>query len=247
MLLGADRAAADPRDPQRPRPPRPRRARRERGSAGGPRARRSRRLVQGGQGPAGRGSHGAGRAQAPRSSRSSITSKTRWRCSRPTATLLFANPAMRPRFTGADGHASRTLLPAGHPYRVAVESALRAPTGRRAADAGRGGRARRRRAADPRAGRARRRRAARSRVMLVARNLTYLAQVESTLELLAQARRAQPADRRHRARDQEPAQRHDDPSRAAEDEGGRDGPTRSSTWPSSRARCGGSTKSCRGC
>ena len=40
-------------------------------------------------------------------------------------------------------------------------------------------------------------------------------------QLLAQARRPQPADGGHRARDQESAQRDDDPSRAAEDAGGR--------------------------
>ena len=110
-MLAQVAAAADPRHPQRPGPPRPRRARRQRRAAAGRRVRpssatRSRRSARGWP-PIGR----SWPVSAPRSSRSSSTSRTPSRSSRPTATLLFANPAMRARCSasGRDGHASSCL------------------------------------------------------------------------------------------------------------------------------------------
>ena len=94
----------------------------------------------------------------------------------PDGTLLFANPAMRNVLT-ADSGTIAQLLPAGHPYRTAVEDTLagrlaassrtvRLPDGTErlllphvVADAGGG----------------------RLGVMLVARNVAYLSQVQSTL------------------------------------------------------------------
>jgi signal transduction histidine kinase len=99
----------------------------------------------------------------------------------PDGTLLFANPAMRPVFTGPMGTV-RTLLPAAHPYRTAVESAL-------GGGPDRGGEPLTPVAVDvPGAGErlilAQAVRDANGRVltvMLVARNLAYLTEVESTL------------------------------------------------------------------
>ena len=54
--------------------------------------------------------------------------------------------------------------------------------------------------------------------MLVARNLGLHEPGALDAQLLAQARRARPADGRRRARGEEPAQRDDDPSRAAEEQ-----------------------------
>jgi signal transduction histidine kinase len=100
----------------------------------------------------------------------------------PDGTLLFANPAMRPSFNGPMG-SIRTLLPAGHPYRAAVEAAL---GGRGAADAheppepravdvpGLGDRLVLAHPVRDAGGRT-------IAVMLVARNLAYLTEVESTL------------------------------------------------------------------
>jgi signal transduction histidine kinase len=98
----------------------------------------------------------------------------------PDGTLLFANPAMRPSFTGPMGTV-RTLLPMGHPYRTAVEGAL--------SGGDRGGEAPTPFAVDvPGAGErlilAQTVRDSKGRVlavMLVARNLAYLTEVESTL------------------------------------------------------------------
>ena len=99
----------------------------------------------------------------------------------PDGTLLFANPAMRPSFTGPMGTV-RTLLPVGHPYRAAVETAL-------SSGADRGGEAPTPVAVDvPGAGErlilAQAVRDPQGRVltvMLVSRNLAYLTEVESTL------------------------------------------------------------------
>ena len=165
----------------------------------------------------------------------------------PDGTLLFSNAAMEtalglPAETTQDPPPDATLqslLPADHPYRVAVERALAGRASRPAPVQvpGRGER-------------------------LVLTNVVpgtdgepigraaRLAQpgvhqpggVDA--ELLAQAERAQPADRRHRARNQEPAQRHDDPSRAAQD-GARGSPDALEHVGSLPTRCAGSTRSCR--
>jgi signal transduction histidine kinase len=99
----------------------------------------------------------------------------------PDGTLLFANPAMRPSFSGPMGTV-RTLLPGGHPYRLAVESAL-GPGGERTREAatpvaidvpGAGERLILAQTVRDPQGRA-------LGVMLVARNLAYLTEVESTL------------------------------------------------------------------
>ena len=58
-------------------------------------------------------------------------------------------------------------------------------------------------------------------VMLVARDLEYLGQVQSSVNCVAPARRHRPADRRRRARGEEPAERDDDSPRAAPPEAGR--------------------------
>jgi signal transduction histidine kinase len=94
----------------------------------------------------------------------------------PDGTLLFANPAMRPVLAAADGPLS-SLLPPDHPYRVAVEVVLetRAPLDPRTAPVSMGGE--RLILAHPFEN-------AEGEflgVMLVARNLTYLAQVQSTI------------------------------------------------------------------
>jgi signal transduction histidine kinase len=95
-------------------------------------------------------------------------------------TLLFANPAMRPSFTGPMG-TIRTLLPAGHPYRTAVESALSGgdrggdpPTPVAVDVPGAGERLILAQAVRDSQGRV-------LTVMLVSRNLAYLTEVESTL------------------------------------------------------------------
>jgi signal transduction histidine kinase len=99
----------------------------------------------------------------------------------PDGTLLFANPAMRPSFSGPMG-TIRTLLPVGHPYRTAVEYALRAG-GDRSSEAptpvavdvpGAGERLILAQAVRDSQGRV-------LTVMLVSRNLAYLTEVESTL------------------------------------------------------------------
>jgi signal transduction histidine kinase len=99
----------------------------------------------------------------------------------PDGTLLFANPAMRPSFTGPMG-SIRTLLPVGHPYRTAVESALsggadrggESPTPVAVEVPGAGERLILAQAVRDPQGRV-------LTVMLVSRNLAYLAEVESTL------------------------------------------------------------------
>ena len=99
----------------------------------------------------------------------------------PDGTLLFANPAMRPSFTGPMGTV-RTLLPVGHPYRTAVESALsagadrigEAPTPVAVEVPGAGERLILAQAVRDSQGRV-------LTVMLVSRNLAYLTEVESTL------------------------------------------------------------------
>ncbi len=97
-------------------------------------------------------------------------------------TLLFANPAMRPAFSGPMG-TIRTLLPVGHPYRTAVESALtggggadrnEAPTPVAVDVPGAGERLILAQAVRDSQGRV-------LTVMLVSRNLAYLTEVESTL------------------------------------------------------------------
>ncbi len=98
----------------------------------------------------------------------------------PDGTLLFANPAMRPALGGATG-ALHTLLPAEHPYRAAVEAAYarREPAAGDVSPAavdvpGIGERLILARAVADAEGRT-------IAVMLVARNLEYLTEVESTL------------------------------------------------------------------
>ena len=94
----------------------------------------------------------------------------------PSGTLLFANPAMRPALAAEHGRIDE-LLPAGHPYRVAVETALAT---RESLDPstvqvpGGGERLLLTHPVEDAAG-------ALLGVMLVARNLTYISQVESTL------------------------------------------------------------------
>ena len=93
-----------------------------------------------------------------------------------TGCLLFANPAMRPALGGASG-AIAGLLPEGHPYRAAVETTL---AGGKVAEAARvdvagiGERLLLVHAVEDTDGR-------RLGVMVVARNLAYLTQVESTI------------------------------------------------------------------
>jgi signal transduction histidine kinase len=100
----------------------------------------------------------------------------------PDGTLLFANPAMQPSLGAPTGTVS-TILPDGHPYREAVESALDAPASV-GGDApavpvavdvpGTGERLILAQPVRDAQGRA-------IAVMLVARNLAYLTQVETTL------------------------------------------------------------------
>lgn len=95
----------------------------------------------------------------------------------PTGTLLFANPAMEPTLAATSGQLEQ-LLPANHPYRVAVEQALKAPgatvPSTRVRMPGGGERLVQ---AHPVEGTDQQL----VGVMLVARNLTYLTQVESTI------------------------------------------------------------------
>lgn len=95
----------------------------------------------------------------------------------PGGTLLFANPAMEATFAAPHGQLEQ-LLPAGHPFRTAVTRALTDPDQRHApvhVDLPGGGE--RLVMAHPVHGPDRRLLG----VMLVVRNLTYLTQVESTL------------------------------------------------------------------
>ncbi|HVW03455.1 MAG TPA: ATP-binding protein [Vicinamibacterales bacterium] len=94
----------------------------------------------------------------------------------PTGMLLFANPAMQPVLNAESGPLDQ-LLPPDHPYRVAVESALSTRASPQPANVQVPGGGQRLVVAHPvedadgdLLG-----------VMLVARNLTYLSQVESTL------------------------------------------------------------------
>jgi signal transduction histidine kinase len=100
----------------------------------------------------------------------------------PDGTLLFANPAMRPAL-GAPMGTVRTLFPTGHPYRTSVEAALTAPAPNPADPpaspvavdvSGAGERLLLAQAVRDAQGRP-------IAVMLVSRNLAYLAQVETTL------------------------------------------------------------------
>ena len=99
----------------------------------------------------------------------------------PDGTLLFANPAMRPSLSGPMGTV-RTLLPAGHPYRTAVESAIAAgpdrsgepPTPFAVDVPGGGERLILAQSVRDQQGRV-------LTVMLVSRNLAYLTEVETTL------------------------------------------------------------------
>ena len=99
----------------------------------------------------------------------------------PDGTLLFANPAMRPSLSGPMGTV-RTLLPAGHPYRTAVESAIAAgpdrsgepPTPFAVDVPGGGERLILAQSVRDQKGRG-------LSVMLVSRNLAYLTEVETTL------------------------------------------------------------------
>ncbi len=88
-------AAADPCDPERPEPARSRRARRGARPARR-RVPRSGKLLRRHQRAALRGPHeGAARRRRRTSSPSWTTSKTRWRCSRRKASLMFSNSSMR--------------------------------------------------------------------------------------------------------------------------------------------------------
>jgi signal transduction histidine kinase len=94
----------------------------------------------------------------------------------PSGTLLFANPAMQPALAAEHGRIDE-LLPDGHPYRVAVETALAT---RESLDPstvqvpGGGERLLLAHPVEDAAGEL-------IGVMVVARNLTYISQVESTL------------------------------------------------------------------
>lgn len=94
----------------------------------------------------------------------------------PDGKLLFANPAMTPSMTGADGRVEQ-LFPADHPYRVAIETALATKASLEPATVHMPGGGDRLLLTNP----------VKDEddqllgVMLVARNLTYLSQVESTL------------------------------------------------------------------
>jgi signal transduction histidine kinase len=92
------------------------------------------------------------------------------------ATLLFANPAMA-RTLGADRGAMANLLPSSHPYRVAVESSLQTlkPTPPRVVEIPAGGERLVLTEVVADAG------GQPIGVLIVARNLAYLAEVESTL------------------------------------------------------------------
>ncbi len=100
----------------------------------------------------------------------------------PDGTLLFANPAMLPSLTGPLGSV-RTLLPQAHPYRAAVEAAIAGRSGSRTAEPAVPvavevpGEGERLVLAQP----VRDAEGQTIAVMLVARNLAYLAEVESTL------------------------------------------------------------------
>jgi signal transduction histidine kinase len=95
----------------------------------------------------------------------------------PDGALLFANPAMEATFT-RPGSQLDQLLPAGHPYRAVVDAALSRPeTPQRPIRAQMPGGGERLVQANPVEGPEGRLLG----VMLVARNLTYLTQVESTL------------------------------------------------------------------
>lgn len=95
----------------------------------------------------------------------------------PTGTLLFANPAMEPTLAAAAGQIEQ-LLPAEHPYRLAVERALKTPgvhkPPTRVQVPGGGERLVQAHPVEDTDGQL-------LGIMLVARNLTYLTQVESTL------------------------------------------------------------------
>jgi signal transduction histidine kinase len=94
----------------------------------------------------------------------------------PDGTLLFANPAMRPMLQTTEGPLT-TVLPAGHPYRTAVEAVLetRAPLEpRTAAVPDSGDRLILAHPFESATGEF-------LGVMLVVRNIAYLAQVESTI------------------------------------------------------------------
>ncbi len=191
---------------------------------------RSSALVQAGDGAARRRPDGP-RRPARDSSPSSISSKTPSALFGPDGTLLFANPAMdtalglpaetrttRRRTPPAVAAASRPPVPRDRRSRA---DRREPPTPRRPSGA-------RTRATpahcQPRA--RRRRRASRRDARLAQPRLYQPGGVHA--QLLAQAARAQPPVGGHRARNQEPAQRHDDPSRAAP-HGARRSPTRSST------------------
>jgi signal transduction histidine kinase len=94
----------------------------------------------------------------------------------PAGVLLFANPAMSPVLS-ADSGPIETLLPDGHPYRVAVETALASGESLDPTTVQMPGGGERLVLAHP----VEDAEGQRLGVMLVARNLTYLTQVESTL------------------------------------------------------------------
>jgi signal transduction histidine kinase len=95
----------------------------------------------------------------------------------PDGALLFANPAMEATFAAPGGGLDQ-LLPTGHPYRAVVDQALTNPKGpqrpTRAQMPGGGERLVQAHPVEDPEGRL-------LGVMIVARNLTYLTQVESTL------------------------------------------------------------------
>ena len=211
---GADHAAADPRHPERPGAPRPRRTRRERRSARRRRTGGARRLVQGRERAARRRSHGAGRpARDARVGRRDPRGRRRARSDR-TASLLFANPAMRPALgdTNAtiDQTAAAEAIRTAWPSTTALDTArvARRPRPCRCPAAGE-------RLLLTHVGRGRGRRHRRRHARRAQPHLSQPGRVDA--QLLAQARGARPALGRHRARSEESAQRHDDSPRAAED------------------------------
>ena len=133
----------------------------------------------------------------------------------PSGELLFSNPAMQPTLPAdAIGRALRGLLPDGDPYRTIVEETLATRTScavpcrwdRTNPDAllmthaieGTDGQL--------------------VGVLLVSRNLAYSVAHAVDDRVFAKARGARAADRGHRARGEEPAQRDDDSPRAAADQ-----------------------------
>ena len=242
MLLAQIVAASDSRDPERTGAPRPRRARRERRSAAGQpssptSATRSKQVTARLAADRTRAGRSAGHARIGRRS-----ARRRRRALRARRHAALRESAMRTPRSAARRGTLHQLLAAGSSVSRAVEDdAVRAtkrerPTSVEVPDAG-------------------------ERLILTHivedaehRPLGVMLVVAKPrvpqpggidAQLLAQARGPRPALGRHRARDQESAQRDDDPPRAAEDAAHRRAGRARARLRSSRRRCDGSTKSCR--